>query len=182
MSTPATALLTARTYTIPEAARLAHTSSANVRRWLFGDERPGHGMEPVLGKERKLDSRISFLDLAEIIVVASFRRKGGKGIPIDRFRILETPNEFALIEPNNVKIVFIENGHSTAWRVFQVIQNRWSWLADQWSGTGPLVWILALSGRAEPFRLEDGVRRSSRERRLGRATRDASGGPGRPEA
>jgi len=86
MSTPATALLTARTYTIPEAARLAHTSSANVRRWLFGDERPGHGMEPVLGKERKLDSRISFLDLAEIIVVASFRRKGGKGIPIDRFR------------------------------------------------------------------------------------------------
>lgn len=97
-------------------------------------------------------------------------------------RILETPNEFALIEPNNVKIVFIENGHSTAWRVFQVIQSRWSWLADQWSGTGPLVWILALSGRAEPFRLEDGVRRSSRERRLGRATRDASGGPGRPEA
>jgi len=43
-------------------------------------------MKPVLGADRDAAIRLSFVDLAELIVVATYRRKGGKGIPIDRFR------------------------------------------------------------------------------------------------
>lgn|GEM_PF-3227171 len=88
-------------------------------------------------------------------------------------RILETPHEFALIGPNKVKIVFIENGHTKSWRVFQVLQSKWKWLNEQWHREGPAIWILRLNGRVEPYPAANGPR-LSREQRLSAATR---GGP-----
>lgn len=79
-------LLLAKTYSVPEAARLARTSGWNVRHWLYGQDYPGHSMQPVFGTERDPGERLSFVDLTEIIVVSTFRRKSGRGIPLDRFR------------------------------------------------------------------------------------------------
>ncbi len=62
-----------KTYTVAEAARLARTSPQNVRRWLLGYKVPGHRMEPVFGEREAL--RLSFLELAEIVVVARFRER-----------------------------------------------------------------------------------------------------------
>lgn len=72
-------------YTIAQAAKLAGTSSATVRHWLYGRQfdRP---MRPVFGKkERRKEGivEISFLVLAEIVVVSRFRKRGVK---LDRIR------------------------------------------------------------------------------------------------
>lgn len=86
VSEVSTALLTSKTYSITEAAHLARTSGSNIRHWLYGQDYPGHSMKPVFDPDRDTSARLSFVDLAEVIVVATYRRKGGKGIPIDRFR------------------------------------------------------------------------------------------------
>jgi len=64
-------------YTIAQAARLAGTSSTTVRRWLYGskDQRP---MRPVFGSEERRKEatvEVSFLQLAEIVVVSRFRKR-----------------------------------------------------------------------------------------------------------
>lgn len=68
-------------YTVSQAARLAKTSPANVRRWLYGYQAPGHQMKPVFGpkqRDREQRAEVSFLVLAEIIVVAAFRKRNVK--------------------------------------------------------------------------------------------------------
>ncbi|MXZ62234.1 MAG: helix-turn-helix domain-containing protein [Chloroflexi bacterium] len=68
-------------YTVTEAARYAGTSPATVRRWIEGYENRDRHMEPVFAeKARAVDEplRLSFLDLAEIVVVATFTRHGGR--------------------------------------------------------------------------------------------------------
>jgi uncharacterized protein (DUF433 family) len=77
-----------KTYTVAQAARLAGTSPQNVRRWLLGYEAPGHRMAPVFGPREPGEAALalSFLELAELIVVARFRRGSGKQIPLARLR------------------------------------------------------------------------------------------------
>lgn len=64
-------------YTIGQAAMLAGTTPANVRRWVYGYDQPGHRMAPVFGpKERpEAPAAVSFLELAEIVVAAAFRKR-----------------------------------------------------------------------------------------------------------
>lgn len=64
-------------YTITQAAKLASTSSRTVRRWLYGGEnqRP---MRPVFGDKKRAKEasvEVSFLQLAEIVVVSRFRHR-----------------------------------------------------------------------------------------------------------
>jgi uncharacterized protein (DUF433 family) len=67
---------TAKAYTVSDAAKLAKTTAATVRRWLLGYDAPGHHMEPVFGL-REIASgealRVSFLELIEIVVCVRFR-------------------------------------------------------------------------------------------------------------
>lgn len=67
-------------YTVGQASKLAGTSHATIRRWLQGYSAPGHWMEPVFGEQRPI---ISFLGLAELVVVSAFRKKD---IRLDRIR------------------------------------------------------------------------------------------------
>ena len=70
-------------YSISQAAGLAHTSSATVRRWLYGYDQPGHQMHPVFSDRDDENGYLSFLDVAEIVVASGFRRKG---ITLERIR------------------------------------------------------------------------------------------------
>jgi len=65
-------------YTITQAAKLAGVSSITVKRWLYGDESERVRMRPVFGDKKRIKEaavEISFLELAEIVVVGRFRRK-----------------------------------------------------------------------------------------------------------
>ena len=64
-------------YTITQAARIAVTHPINVHRWLYGSDYIHTQMKPVFGKREEIP-RLSFIELAEIIVVARFRKKGVK--------------------------------------------------------------------------------------------------------
>lgn len=72
-------------YTITEAARLAQVHPMTVRRWLYGDRTPSVQMQPVFGQPSKAERpvEVSFLQLAEIVIVSQFRRKH---IPLQRIR------------------------------------------------------------------------------------------------
>jgi uncharacterized protein (DUF433 family) len=63
-------------YTFSQAARLAGVSSKTVRRWVYGDI--DYSLKPVFGTVEE-DNRelptVSFLQLAEIVVVAGFRQR-----------------------------------------------------------------------------------------------------------
>lgn len=66
-------------YTAPEAARLAHVSTATVRRWLYGYDTPARHMEPVFrepdAQTRRGAVEVSFVQLAEIYVASQFRKR-----------------------------------------------------------------------------------------------------------
>jgi uncharacterized protein (DUF433 family) len=65
-------------YTLSQTARLAGVSPITVRRWLYGADTPSTKMQPVFaGKDKsKEDSaEVSFLQLAEIVVVGRFRQR-----------------------------------------------------------------------------------------------------------
>ena len=88
---------TGKAYSIAQAARLAETSPATVRRWLFGYDAPGHRMSPVFGaRSRREESPVvvSFLELAEIIVVSRFRQGGPSRRPLSLAR-MRRAHEFA---------------------------------------------------------------------------------------
>lgn len=70
---------TSKLYTTVEAARIAGTHPATVRRWILGyTDTTGH-MEPVFGdKQSDIRLMLSFLELAELIVAVAFRREGLK--------------------------------------------------------------------------------------------------------
>jgi len=73
-------------YTITQAAKLAGTSSATVRRWLYGYESERAQMRPVFGtkeKAKEANVEVSFLQLAEIVVVCRFRHRR---IKLERLR------------------------------------------------------------------------------------------------
>ena len=101
-------------YTIAEAARLAGTSPQLVRAWLRGRTTPpgGRGFRPVVPHEGPL---LSFLDLAEIVVVRGFRegRDGVARISLQRLRVA---HEFArkalgIEHPFASRRLFYEGGH-----------------------------------------------------------------------
>lgn len=77
-----------RAYSIAEAARLVGVQTRTVRRWLYGDEHADHQMRPVLGPRPDSEGSLalSFLDLAELFVVAHFRRGSGRRMPLWRLR------------------------------------------------------------------------------------------------
>ncbi|MPZ49681.1 MAG: DUF433 domain-containing protein [Dehalococcoidia bacterium] len=75
---------TGKAYSISEAARLAGTTSATVRRWIAGYDAIGHHMEPVFGEKDRPTQKVSFLELVEIIVAVGFRRD--KKIKLERIR------------------------------------------------------------------------------------------------
>ena len=68
---------TGSTYTYSEAARYAGVSSTTVRRWIYGHESHEGQMRPVIGLQDRRETQtavVSLLQLAEIVVVARFRR------------------------------------------------------------------------------------------------------------
>jgi uncharacterized protein (DUF433 family) len=68
---------TGKTYTIRQAAALAHVSMGTVRNWLFGFADPGgYHMAPLFGGKVKTEetTQVSFLELAELIIAARYRR------------------------------------------------------------------------------------------------------------
>lgn len=74
-----------KAYTVAQAARLAQTTSSNVRRWVLGYSAPGHKMKPVFGQKERPEGEplaLSFLELAELIVVAHFRKGSGRRYPL----------------------------------------------------------------------------------------------------
>lgn len=74
---------TGKAYTIGQAAALTKVTPKTIRNWVYGYE--GH-TEPVFGgKDRAAEevAQVSFLELAEIAVVARFRRQK---IKLDRIR------------------------------------------------------------------------------------------------
>ena len=91
---------TGKSYTVSQAARLADTSPQNIRNWFIGrvvsgndDHDPDapvkYEIAPVLGPRTKEPGArlvVSFLDLAELIVVARYRAGQGKKIPLKRLR------------------------------------------------------------------------------------------------
>ena len=79
MSDPISPMRIGNSYTVSRAARLAGTTPQNVRRWLYGYEAPGHKMKPVFGPQPDGPPAISFLQLAELIVVARYRQRSGAG-------------------------------------------------------------------------------------------------------
>jgi uncharacterized protein (DUF433 family) len=69
-------------YTISEAANLTHVSHQTVRNWLYGYKAKHKKVLPILGKQEKAP-QVSFLQLAEILIVAGFRKND---ITLDRIR------------------------------------------------------------------------------------------------
>ncbi len=67
-----------KAYTIAQAAVLADASRATIRNWLYGYQADEYELMPVFGgRERPGESAapaVSFLELAELIVVARYRR------------------------------------------------------------------------------------------------------------
>jgi uncharacterized protein (DUF433 family) len=93
---------TGKAYTVSEAAKLAGTTSATVRRWLQGYDQPGHQMDPVFGPARKADAgqplMVSFIELIEIVVAARFRkgRPANRPLSLERLRMARAFAETAL--------------------------------------------------------------------------------------
>jgi uncharacterized protein (DUF433 family) len=79
---------TGKSYTVSQAGRLAHTSPQNIRNWLVGRDSPGFEIAPVLAKTKEPGTplAVSFLELAELIVVAKYRNGDGQKIPLNRLR------------------------------------------------------------------------------------------------
>ena len=84
---------TGKVYSVSQAGRLAKTSPQNIRNWLVGRTSPGYEMTPVLGTKAKVPGAslaVSFLELAELIVVAHYRSGEGKRVPLKRLRAAHT--------------------------------------------------------------------------------------------
>jgi uncharacterized protein (DUF433 family) len=65
-------------YTISQTARLGGVHPITVRRWLYGSDSASTKMRPVFGEKGKLKenvAEVSFLQLAEIVVVSRFRQR-----------------------------------------------------------------------------------------------------------
>lgn len=82
---------TGKAYTVAQSARLAGTSPQNIRNWLIGrgQPEPRYEIAPVLGPKMRdpgTHLMVSFLDLAELIVVAKYRNGQGRKIPLKRLR------------------------------------------------------------------------------------------------
>lgn len=65
-------------YTIAQTAKLADVHPITVRRWLYGVDNASTKMRPVFGikdKTKEYAAEVSFLQLAEIVVVSRFRQR-----------------------------------------------------------------------------------------------------------
>lgn len=60
-------------YTIAESAHLTHVSHQTIRNWLYGYRVKDRDVLPILGKQEKAP-QVSFLQLAEILIVGGFRK------------------------------------------------------------------------------------------------------------
>lgn len=83
-SVPKDAWRTRPEYTISQAAKLVGTSTTTVRCWLYGSEKPR--MRPVFSdikRHKEAKAEVSFLQLAELVVVGRFRKRRVK---LDRLR------------------------------------------------------------------------------------------------
>ena len=73
-------------YTYGEAARFAGVAPATVRRWIYGYDSQTGQMRPVFGsreRSREPGPAVSFLQLAEIVVVSRFR---SRRVSLERLR------------------------------------------------------------------------------------------------
>lgn len=148
-----------KAYTVTQAARLAGTSAQNVSRWLRGYVAPGHRMAPVFGKQRgKAPLSISFLELAEIIVVARFRQPddlGRRRISLDRLRRAHqfARTAFQLDYPFASLELRLEGGHIL--HEFDTVEPDGAALALDLHGQ----WVLPLPVRSalDLFEYDDGL-------------------------
>ena len=68
-------------YTVSQTAKLAGVHPITVRRWLYGSDSISTKMRPVFsakGKTKEDKAEVSFLQLAEIVVVSRFRKRNVK--------------------------------------------------------------------------------------------------------
>jgi uncharacterized protein (DUF433 family) len=68
-------------YTISQSAKLAGVHPITVRRWLYGSDSASTKMRPVFSEQNKSKegiAEVSFLQLAEIVVVGRFRKRNVK--------------------------------------------------------------------------------------------------------
>lgn len=106
-----------KAYTVGQAAHLAGTTAATVRRWLLGYEAPGHRMQPVFGNEGgavgKGPLTVSFLQLIELSVVARFRAATSGKVSLDRLRRAHeyARGELRLAYPFATLQLFESGGH-----------------------------------------------------------------------
>jgi uncharacterized protein (DUF433 family) len=140
-------------YSITQAAWLADVSPTTVRRWLFGYVQPGRKMRRVFDKREDDNRYLSFLEMAEIVVAARFRRRG---ITLERVRrartyaadmwAVEYPfatldmktygvhivSEFQQKEPGEPLLVFDAHGQLTLPGLVAESLENFDWL-DRWA-------------------------------------------------
>ncbi len=96
--TPLDPFRTGKTYSIGQAAPLARTTPATVRRWLVGDDAPVHQMAPVFGERSATDRdgplEVSFLELVEIVVASRLRHGSGSRRPV-KLEYVRAAHQFA---------------------------------------------------------------------------------------
>ena len=84
-------------YTIAQAAKLADVHPITVRRWLYGSNTKSTKMNPVFSQTpntKEDGAEVSFLQLAEIVVVGRFRQRKVK------LQALRKAHEYACSELN----------------------------------------------------------------------------------
>lgn len=68
-----------KAYTAAQAGRLAGVTPGTIRNWMLGYRHADYELYPVLGPKERVEGEVftvSFLELAELIVVARYRRWG----------------------------------------------------------------------------------------------------------
>lgn len=96
--TPTDRFRIGKAYTAAQAARLSGVTPGTIRNWMLGYQNDEYEMAPVLGpKSRSADEAfsVSFLELAELIIVAKYRKlrmelaeiRGAHGVLSDEWKV-----------------------------------------------------------------------------------------------
>ena len=138
-------------YLRAEAARLADVHSVTVSRWQHGYATEGRKLTPVFTRPKAYRTPLSYLELVEVLVVASFRKHG---IPLQRIRkahsylshMFKVSYPFAQLQlktsgPNILKELI----DTEAWELSSLV------VANQ---AGQLVWPEMVDARLAQFEYE----------------------------
>lgn len=142
-------------YSTKEAAQLAGTSTRTVARWFYGRLSHGEQVSKVLDGKQKHDA-LSYLQLIEVAVVASFRRAGVKLSQIREARQYlqqrfheEYPFASRLLFTDGVNVLmdFESEGRSRTLGSKLIATNR----------RGQMAWKSIVAERLDQFEYEEGL-------------------------